>query len=563
MPRNIIQISYIGDTNSDFEHIAEIIQSINIPAKLNHIKSSPILLQEIENNQCVLIIGKSKKTGFDVFQALSSFDSNKHSIPVIGFYESKSEKSVAQAMDEGLNDYVDFSDSLHLKLVIQRELNYLERIYHKTSSSKISALDFTSLYSRLQFIDYFESELAQRVANSEYSALFYLQLDNFSWINESIGIESGDIFLKNTAKVIKSMLDDNDVAARYQGGSFIMLVSSSTMNKLNAKADMLREAISIAITEIDTDSISSSCSIGIKLLDDNEQTTQELISQSFEASDFAKSNGGDSVHLYKSEDEPEVIIKSINAWDERIREAFENDLFQLFFQPIVSLEGDTKPRYEVLLRMIDHDGNIISPGTFLPSAERAGLMADIDRRVILHSFEKAIEQQENNSETEIFIKLSGKSLDDSTMPGWIRNTIKGFNINNNNIVFEITESLALSHLSQTRRLVDNLKQLKCKIAIDHFGTRLRSFKLLDLIDIDYLKVDAGLVSQLQTNKAHQIIVKKIIKASSKANIKIMAVAIQDVNSLPVIWQYGFHFVQGYFLQIPDQQMDYDFNNLLI
>jgi EAL domain-containing protein (putative c-di-GMP-specific phosphodiesterase class I) len=149
------------------------------------------------------------------------------------------------------------------------------------------------------------------------------------------------------------------------------------------------------------------------------------------------------------------------------------------------------------------------------------------------------------------------------MPSWIRNTIKDFEINNNTIVFEITESLALSHLAQTRRLVDSLKQLHCKIAIDHFGTRLRSFKLLDLIEIDYIKVDASLVAQLQTNKAHQIIVKKIIKTSHKNNIQIMATAIQDVNSLPIIWQYGFQFVQGYFLQIPDQQMDYDFSNLLI
>jgi len=563
MPRNILQISYIGGTMSDFDHIAQIIQTTNIPAKLNHIKSAPKLLQDIENNQCVLIIGKSKKNSFDVFKALSTLDSNNYTIPVIGLYDSKPEKSVAVAMNEGLNDYVEFTNDLHLKLVIQRELNYLEIIAHQTTVSKISALDFTNLYSRLQFTDYLESEFSQRVANSEYSAVFYLQLDNFSWINESIGIESGDIFLKDTAKVIKTMLDENDVAGRYQGGSFIMLVSSATINKLIAKADMIREAIGIAVSEINKGTISSSCSIGIRVLDDNTETIQELISHSFEASDSAKANGGDSVHLYKNNDKPVVINQSNNTWDMRIREAFDKDLFQLFFQPIVSLRGDTKPRYEVLLRMIDEDGNITSPGTFLPFAERAGLMADIDRRVILHSFEKALEQEKNNSETEIFIKLSGKSLDDTTMPGWITNTLKEFNINNNNIVFEITESLALSHLSQTRRLIDNLKQMNCKIAIDHFGTRVKSFKLLELIDVDYLKVDGSLVEQLNTNKAHQTIVKKIFKVGNKANIQIMAVTVQDVNNLPVIWQYGFHFVQGYFLQIPDQQMEYDFSNLLI
>ncbi|MFT5521563.1 MAG: PleD family two-component response regulator, partial [Enterobacterales bacterium] len=168
MPRNIIQISYIGGTISDFEYIAEIIQSINIPAKLNHIKSDPKLLQEIENNKCVLIIGKSKKTGFDVFKVLSTLHSNKYSIPVIGLYDSKPEKTVAEAMDDGLNDYVEYSNNLHVKLVIQRELNYLELIYHKHELTKITALDFTSLYSRVQFIDYLDSELPKRVESSEF-----------------------------------------------------------------------------------------------------------------------------------------------------------------------------------------------------------------------------------------------------------------------------------------------------------------------------------------------------------------------------------------------------------
>ena len=563
MPRNIIQISYVGGAVSDFEKLAELIQTMNISAKLNHIKSKQTLIGELETTQNLLVIGNTKKRGFDVFNALKLIQEMKYSIPVLGLYDDKSELSVAEAMQKGLNDYVNTSDQLHLQLVINREINSLENYAVQLSSEKISALDFTGLYSRLQFISYLEKELPQRVANSEFSALLYLQLDNFSWINESIGIDSGDLFLKDTANVIMTMLDESDVAARYQGGSFIMLVSSPTMNKLNAKADMIREAISIAVSDIDEDTISSSCSIGIRLLEDAELSTQEAISHSFEASDSAKANGGDSIHLYKSSHQPEIINKSNNAWDHRIKEASENDLFQLFFQPIVSLRGDTKARYEVLLRMIDKEGNITSPGTFLPFAERAGLMADIDRRVILHSFEKSLEQLELGKETEIFIKLSGKSLDDKTMPGWITNTLNDFDLNNNNIVFEITESLALSHLSQTRRLIDSLKKINCKIAIDHFGTRLKSFKLLELIEVDYIKIDTGLMAQLQSNKAHQIIVTKIMKVAKKSNLGVMAASVQDANSLPVIWQYGFHFVQGYFLQIPDQQMEYDFSNLLI
>ena len=562
MSENMIQISYYGNTAEIFEQLAELILDVNVPAKLNQVKTKPKIADAIENNHCQLVISTEKDTGFDVFDvAQLSIELDKN-IPIIGVH-SGTKLSVGDAMNKGLSDFVALSDLQHLKQVIQRELNHALQTHKFLSSDKQSNKDFTGLSSRVQFRESLEKILPKRLTNKSEVAILYIQLDNFSWINESIDIAAGDTYLKSTAGLIDNILEETDFATRYQGGSFLVFVESSTLKKLREKTETIRQSIGESVIDITGVTISSTCSIGIRVVKSADEAIDTIISEAFNASETAKTNGGDDVHLYKHVEKVSADDKENHAWNKRIKDAFENDLFHLFYQPIVSLRGDTKPRYEVLLRMIDEDGNIIAPGKFLPFAERAGLMADIDRRVISNSFEKAQELKQAENATELFIKLSAKALDDKTMPGWISNNIKDFDVDHEDIVFEITESLALTHLPQTRRLVDSLKKLKCKVAIDHFGTCLKSLKLLEQIDVDYLKVDGSLVGNLSSNIAHQTIVKKVIKTANAKSIPVMAESVQDVNNLPVIWQYGFHFVQGYFLQIPDAQMEYDFGNLLI
>ena len=559
MSENRINVCIIGGTKAELDKVSDIIAVSELSCTFTLVKSKSKLLEVIGTGHCHLIIGNCKHKGFNIFKATESVAELKNHISCIGVYET-AELSVVEAMQQGLSDYIDIANPEHLHLVVERELIHVLQL---CTSSSVGGRDFTGLYSRLQFLEYLENKLPTKTTNDKESALLYLQLDNFSWINESIGILSGDIFLKNTAKTIVNLLEKDDVAARYQGGSFILLLEAENLKKLTAKADMIREAIGDAISELDDNDISSTCSIGINCINNSKDTLQEMISNTFDASEKAKSSGGNAVHHYQNGEVASDEVTEKQAWNVRIREAFENDLFLLFYQPIISLKDDNKPRYEVLLRMIDEDNNIISPGTFLPFAERAGLMADIDRRVILNSLHKGIEEKEKGNDLEIFIKLSGKSLDDKKMPSWISNTIKEIDFPSENIVFEITESLALNHLTQTRHLVKSLKMLNCKIALDHFGTRLKSFKLLEQMEVDYLKIDGSLVQNLAANKAHQVIVKKIVKAVKKNKIKLIAESVQEAGSLPIIWQYGIHFVQGYFLQIPDEEMEYDFSNLLM
>ena len=191
-------------------------------------------------------------------------------------------------------------------------------------------------------------------------------------------------------------------------------------------------------------------------------------------------------------------------------------------------------------------------------------MADIDRKVISQSIKNAIEHRaETGEEPELFIKLSGKSVDDTAMASWISNTLKELDYPANRIVFEITESIALHHTVQTRSLCQKLNELGVKIALDHFGTRFRSLNLLGNLNIDYVKIDGSIVQHLATNKGHQTIIKRIVKATNKQEILLVAESVQEASSLPLIWQYEIPFVQGFFLGVPTEKMEYDFRNMLI
>jgi len=559
MSESRISICVIGGNKSEMKKLSGIIDASELSAVYFHVKNEKSLLEQVAQGLCHIVVGNSGKSGFNIFAAADIIQNIDSHVPVIGVYE-ESKFSVVEAMEKGLSDFVDLNNHQHLHLVFKRELLHVELASPVTH---ISGKDFTGLYSRLQFIEYLEKQITDNTDTKNNQAILYLQLDNFSWINETNGILSGDLFLKDTARIIANLLQEHDVAARYQGGSFIILVQSDGIKKIIAKADMFREAIAESISEIDETSNSSTCSVGIRLINDSSQSITDAITDAVKASDKAKSNGGDSVHLFKKKVDESEDSQEKHAWNSRMKDAFDNDLFLLFYQPIISLKDDINPRYEVFLRMIDRDNNIISPGTFLPHAERAGLMADIDRRVILHSLEKGQQEAKNGQNVEIFMKLSGKSLDDKTMASWIGNVLKDYDFPNENVIFEITEALAHNHLAQARTMVRILKSLGCKVALDHFGTKLKSFKLLQQLEVDYLKVDGSLVHNLATNRGHQAIVKKIVKIARKNKIQLIAESVQEASYLPIIWQYDFNFVQGYFLQVPDEEMTYDFSNSLM
>jgi diguanylate cyclase (GGDEF)-like protein len=530
--------------------------------EVNQIRSKAALNKASESGQCDVVVGVPSMKRFDAYQATTTLRKLNKTTPVIGISTHKTESDIVEAMNRGLADLIDQDNTEHLALVVKRELSG-RSLPASTSEPRVQH-DFTGLYSRLYFLDLLRETLRDLDANANTMALLYVQLDSFAWINENIGISAGDLYLKAIASVIMSNLEDHDLPARYHGGTFVILMHGQRVTDLREKADTLAQAIADHVFEFETHAVSSTSSIGLSLLSDMTEDPQLLITHSFMACENAKASGGNCVQWYGAQATSKEIVGEGDpeAWVTRIHQAFENDMFTLLFQPIISLQGHKTPRYEVLLRMLSDEGDTILPGAFLPFAERAGLMADIDRWVITNALTAAQDLRGAGIEPEVFLKLSGQTLADKSMSSWISHAFKESECPGSCIVFEITESLAIGHLAQTRMLTSGLRQLGCKIGLDHFGTNPNSLKALDHVHADYVKIDGSLIRGLQKNEGHQQLVRKIIEKAKGKGVGTIAESVQDAGSLPIIWQYGVEFIQGYFLQEPGPEMGYDFSQLV-
>jgi EAL domain-containing protein (putative c-di-GMP-specific phosphodiesterase class I) len=243
-----------------------------------------------------------------------------------------------------------------------------------------------------------------------------------------------------------------------------------------------------------------------------------------------------------------------------IKMALEENQFQLLYQPIVSLQGESTENYEVLLRMQNDEGEHILPSQFLPLAEQTGQITEIDQWVIRNAVKKLAEHRSQGADTRFFIKITATTLQNEELPVFIQNYMKAARLPGDALVFEIAEKHAGQQLKQAKRFVKTLQELHCKIALEHFGASPNSFQLLKHLPVDFLKIDGSFIHNLASDTDNQAMVKSILDTAKSMKKQCIAEYVQDAHSLAVLWQSGIHFIQGNFLQEPSEALDYDFSS---
>ena len=233
----------------------------------------------------------------------------------------------------------------------------------------------------------------------------------------------------------------------------------------------------------------------------------------------------------------------------------------MYFQPVISLHGDTDERYEVFVRLLDDDGKIVMPNDFLPAAERTGMSLAIDRWVLLNTITTLTKRWKDGKRTLFFVKLTAVSLKDSQLMNWLKEQLKKFNVPKDSLIFEVKESTAVTSLKHTAELARQLRELNCSFALDDFGTGSNPFQLLKHIPADYLKLERSFMENLSTSTENQDTVKKITESAMEMNKLTIAQCVEDATSLSVLWGMGINFIQGNFLQEPSPNLDYDFTSM--
>ena len=418
----------------------------------------------------------------------------------------------------------------------------------------------TGLYNRTFFLDKVDALITQAVEGKAQGVVLFIEIDKFEQIRNTIGIANADKFLANIAGILKQKLEKHGLVARFEGPVFTLLLNKVDMKQAEQAAASINKLISDHTVTIDGKVLTATASIGLTPVNETVSNLQDCITRAESGCEAARKEGGNQYNIYNPAMEELEEQQQVSVWSHRIKEALRENHFKLMFQPIISLHGISGGHYEVLVRMLDEKGEEIPPKEFIAAADQADLTKFIDRWVIANTFMALQEQTSQGKNTRFFLKLSQSTLTDAEFLPWLSERIQAFKLDASALIFELDEATALNHLAQTKVLIDGLKQLKCRSALENFGKEPNTFKSMQELPVDFIKIHGDIVRNLPQSVENQEAMKDIANNARSVNMQSIAAFVEDANSLAVLWQCGVDFIQGHFLQEPSTDLNYDFDS---
>lgn len=427
----------------------------------------------------------------------------------------------------------------------------------------ISQLDHTTgLYNSQHCMKTLEETVSDCEQGKYIAALMEIQIDNFGDIKQKLGVSGADEFIIETAQLIKNSAREEDIVSRYMHSSFTIIAQGLDAKDAEEYGKKIQQEMMDMEAQINDKSINTSCSIGISLIDKTSPDTNEILARAEKATIEATEHGTNQIKVYIPKQGELTRQETDDRFKKQITDALRFDKFELHFQPIVSLHGDTDERYEVFVRLNQETtDDLVMPQDFLPSAERIGMGTAIDRWVLNKTITTLTESWNKGKKVRFFLKLSASSIQDDTLIEWLKFQIKEKGLPPDTLFFEVKESVAVTSLKNTKAISDALKTIHCGFVLDEFGAGANPFQILEHINVDYVRLGHEFMTDILENEKNQEIIKDIAMKASELGKMTIAQHVQDVNSLSLLWGMGVHFIQGYVLQEPQPHLEYDFTEM--
>jgi diguanylate cyclase (GGDEF)-like protein/PAS domain S-box-containing protein len=430
----------------------------------------------------------------------------------------------------------------------------------------------TKLYNRAWFENQLEQEIARLRRARQTSLLLFLDIDRFKYINDTAGHSAGDQLLIEVTQRLRSRLRGSDHLARMGGDEFALILRNVNVDDVQALADGFRRSLTGAPFSYGGKAYRITTSIGVTALDARTLSPSEAMAQADIACHHAKNSGRNLTHLYTAESGERAAMDRDLGWSVRLEEALRLDRFVLVYQPIVPLEGifddpltanspdlwrrqlarnpEAPALFEVLIRMRDAQGELILPAAFMPTAERFGLMRELDRWVVDHSLRALRDARDATRPVCLTVNLHTQSLSDPGLAGFITAKVVEYNIDPSQLTFEITESHAIDDLASAQKVLHHIRQLGCKIAVDDFGTGFSTFAYLRQLEADVLKIDGSLIQGLPDDPLDRTVVAALTSIAEAAGKRTVAECVENPETLLALYECGVDMAQGNAVGLP-------------
>lgn len=445
-----------------------------------------------------------------------------------------------KGISHGPKEIIELSKSLSL---LTTELSY-----------QVSHDSLTDIPNRREF----ERKLNKRISdlknekNQGHDILCYLDLDKFKIINDACGHDAGDELLKIIAKLINNIVRKSDFIARLGSDEFCIILYKCNMDTAVDICTKVRDEIENIRYEWEERTFRTSVSIGILEINNPLLTAHDLLNITDTTCSVAKELGGNRIHIFSEIDTEFARKKMEMSFVNRIYSALEEDRFILYRQNIVPLTGiDEGEHFEILIRLITKEGKLIGPSEFLPAVERYRLATQLDQWVVINTFKILSSDSYNLDELEICnINLSGQSFSNLHMADFIIENLIKENIPAHKICFEITETAAVTDISNAQKFITKLKSHGCLFALDDFGSGFSSFQYLKSLPVDFIKIDGAFIQNIATDNFDQTTVKSINEIAKAMGQQTVAEFVDSIEVVNMLNEIGIDYAQGYYFDKP-------------
>ena len=431
----------------------------------------------------------------------------------------------------------------------------------------------TKLLNRTYFESQLEHEAYRLQKEGRYSALLFIDLDHFKQVNDNAGHHAGDYLLVEVGQRLLSQLRTTDTLARIGGNEFAIIIREVELDNLVALADVYRKALADQQFHYAGRNYKITATIGVSVLSKDRCNAGEAISNADIACHIAKNKGRNRIHIFSAlpDNHPSAALLS-----NHLANALNEDLFVLCFQPIIDMQdvpanwrkqgcnfsdyleknGFYPSQYEVLLRLKDAYGNMVSADTFIPTAKRFNMMFEIDKWVIDHAIKTLGRRSKQQKVLSISINLSAQTVSEREIVPYVTEKIQQYRVDPACITFEIDESFAVAKLDSTKWMIEELRSMGCQFALDNFGGGFCSFGHLKYLDVDIIKIDGLFIRGMRSDPIVRAVINAINEIAHSLGKRTIAEYVDDAEVLDQLARIGVDFAQGHFLGDPKFDVTY-------
>jgi EAL domain-containing protein (putative c-di-GMP-specific phosphodiesterase class I)/GGDEF domain-containing protein/PAS domain-containing protein len=405
----------------------------------------------------------------------------------------------------------------------------------------------TGLLKRAPFLEQATAHAAKPL-KAGLRALVYLEPDGFAGLESDAGPLAAESVIEAVGQQLRAQLQPGDLAARVTSRGFALLVERGNTRDLDAWVARLLQRVSEHGYGTAEHPLPVTCAAGATLLNAHGEELAAALESSVKAQRQASAAGGNRLRRPEPFAGKPELEAADQAWATRIRSALMANRFRLVHQPIASLVGEGPPMFDLVVRMLDENGEEVLPSEFLAAAQRTDLLKNIDRWVVGAAMSFCATQRD----ASVFVRLSRDSMRDRTLSAWLAQQVRATGVDPKRVVFELQEQVATANQKEVKALQVLVKPLGFQVALENFGAGADPEAVLDEVAASYVKIDGALMQGLATDRALQEQVKTLVQSAKSRNVTTIAERVEDANTMAVLWQLGVEYVQGYFVGNPEE-----------